>query len=286
MSISRFSLGRVAQNGIDVGHPIASLARWPAWLLACATKRPTIARFRTGGIKMSLTPRLHTFGTTSLYIKRDFYEPELLSIGKLIKPGSVTLDIGGSFGVFALFMAHFAGPEGHVHSFEPGRFSFASLTHNIGLNGMEQRITAHRVAASDTPATLKLFHLGDSPVNFSIGAREGTESEEVAAVRIADIVPAADAARVSFIKIDVEGYEIAALEGARPILEARHPAIMFEVSAGALARVNHTPRDVYGYLAAYGYRFWRIENDGFTPLQDPVEGNIFASVGDLSNLSA
>jgi FkbM family methyltransferase len=273
---------RFWQNAIDPQRPIASLARWPAWLLACAIKRPTVARFATGDLKMRLVPRLHSFGSTSIYIKRDYYEPELLAVGRLIAPGSVVLDIGGSFGIFALFMAHFVGPKGKVHSFEPGRFSFEQITANVALNGLGERIVVHRAAASDRAETLRLFHIGDAPVTFSVGGVEGMAAEEVPAERVAEAIPPADAAKVSFIKIDVEGYELAALEGARPILEARHPAIMFEVSADALARQGQTPAEMFAYLASYGYRFWLLEGGKFVPQLGPCEGNIFASIDDLS----
>lgn len=273
---------RFWQNAIDPQRPIASIARWPIWLLACATKRPTVARFATGSLSMQLVPKLHSFGSTSIYIKRDHYEPELLAVGRLIQPGSVVLDIGGSFGIFALFMAHFAGVKGKVHSFEPGRFSFEQITANVSLNGLQGRIAVHRVAASDQPATLLLFHIGDAPVTFSVGGHDGVPAEEVPAVRVADHIPAADAARVSFIKIDVEGYEIAALEGARPILEARRPAIMFEVSADALARQGQTPADVFAFLSTFDYRFWMLEGGRFVPQVQPCEGNVFAAVENLS----
>ena len=241
-----------------------------------------MARFATGGLKMRLVPRLHSFGSTSIYIKRDHYEPELLAVGRLIAPGSVVLDIGGSFGIFALFMAHVAGPRGKVHSFEPGRFSFEQITANVALNGLAQQIAVHRVAASDRAATMQLFHVGNAPVTFSVGGGEGIAAEDVPAVRVADQVPPDEAARVSFIKIDVEGYEIAALEGARAILEARHPAIMFEVSGQALARQGQVPADVFAYLAAYGYRFWVLEHGRFVPQDQPCEGNIFAAIDDLA----
>lgn len=273
---------RFWQNAIDSQRPIASLARWPAWLLACAIRRPTVARFATGGLKMRLIPKLHSFGSTSIYIKRDHYEPELLAVGRLIVPGSVVLDIGGSFGIFALFMAHFTGRNGKVHSFEPGRFSFEQITANVALNGLEDRITVHRAAASDQTATLQLSHIGDAPVTFSVGRVQGAAAEEVPAARVAEAIPAADVQRVSFIKIDVEGYEIAALEGARPILEARHPAIMFEVSSDALARQGQTAADIFAYLGNYGYRFWLLEGGKFVPQASPCDGNVFAATEDLA----
>lgn len=278
---------RLLQNAIDLEHPLRSLARWPAWLLAVASRRPPIARFATGALRMRLIPRLHSFGSTSIYIKRDGYEPELRAIRRLIAPGSVALDIGGSFGIFALFMAEYVGAGGRVHSFEPGRLSFAQLTANLALNPQGARVVAHNAAATDVPGTLRLYHIGGSPVNFSLGASEGIEAEEVPAVRIDAALPAEDAARVSFVKIDVEGSEQAALEGMRPILAAARPTILFEVSADALARQRQAPGDIYAYLAAYGYGFWILDPRGrFVRASGTPEGNIFASAGDLSLLAA
>ena len=87
---------------------------------------------------------------------------------------------------------------------------------------------------------------------------------------------------VSLTTADVRKKLIAALEGARPILEANHPAIMFEVSADALARQRQSPADAFAYLASYGYRFWMLEDGCFVPQPSPCEGNVFAAVEDLS----
>jgi FkbM family methyltransferase len=273
---------RFLQNAIDTKRPVRSALRWPMWLVACARGKPVMARFETGGLVMQLVPRLHAFGTTSIFIKRDYYEPELMAIGRLIRPGDVVLDIGGSYGIFALFMAHFVGPEGHVYTFEPGAFSYSQLVQNIARNPQGERITTYNAAATDKPATLKLFHIADSPVNFSMGGTAGATAEEVPAVRVDATLPPEDAARIAFIKIDVEGYELAALEGARGILEASHPMIMFEVSEDALARQGQTPADIYGFLAGFGYSFWVLDGKGgFRRTSGQPEGNIFAAIGNL-----
>lgn len=263
------------QNAFDARHPFASLVRWPVWLMHIVFRRRALARFRTGGLTMEVAPRLTGFGSTSIYIKRDHYEPELLAVGRLIEPGSVALDIGASFGIFSLFMAHFAGREGKVHAFEPGGYSFGELQANVARNNAAN-IVLHRMAASDRPATLKLAPVGGAPVTFSIG--DAPDAEEVPAGRVDEAVPPEDAARVGFIKIDVEGYEIAALEGARGILERSRPTVMFEVCADSLARQRQTPADIYGFLAAFGYRFWILERGRFVPVNDHREGNIFAAL--------
>ncbi len=235
---------------------------------------------------MRLTPKLHSFGSTALYIRRDEYEPELLAIGRMIPAGSQVLDIGGSYGVFTLFMAHFAGPSGRVYSFEPGQFSYAQISMNVALNGYESHVSLHNIAASDTSAKLQLMHYANSPVNFSIGTEtEGVASEEVPAERIDGLVPREAWPSISFIKIDVEGFEAIALEGARGILELSHPTIMFEVSRDALGRQQMTIEDMFTYLQSYGYRFWTLSDEKrFRPIAQATEGNIFASVKNLSEI--
>lgn len=276
---------RLFQNALDRQHPLRSLSRWPRWLLAIATGRPTIVRFATGGLRMRLVPKLHSFGSTSLFIKRDRYEPELLAMQRLVRPGAVALDIGASFGVFSLFIAHFVGPHGRVHAFEPGAFSFAQLSANVAANPVAERIVLHKLAAADCEAELTLQYWGGAPVTFGIAADEAGGGEQVRSSRVADIVPPEDAARLELIKIDVEGFEITALEGARELIAARLPTIMFEVEGAALARQGRVPADVYGFLAGFGYRFWKLdERARFVPVAGTPEGNIFAAISDLSDV--
>jgi FkbM family methyltransferase len=231
---------------------------------------------------MRLIPRLTSFGSTSIYIKRDNYEPELLAIRKFISDGNIVIDIGGSFGIFSLFMSSFVGPNGKVYTFEPGNLSYTELSANIALNQRGSRIIAHNVAASDHAHTVRLYHIANSPVNFSIGLTEGVakigvEYENVYADRVDAIVPLNEQEFVRFIKIDVEGYEVTALEGARNIIERSRPVIMFEVSTSALARQGLTPRNVYNFLREFKYSFYMLnQKKCLVPAPDVVEGNIFA----------
>jgi FkbM family methyltransferase len=269
------------QSALDTDHLAATLLRWPKWLYCCATGFQPIARFETGGIRMKLVPRLTRFGTTSLFIRRDNYEPELPMIGKFIERGSIALDIGASYGVFSLFMAHAVGQNGRVYSFEPGAFSYEQLTRNISLNpALAGVIKVFNVAAGDNRAVLKLYKIGGAPVTASMGGEDGVPYDEVPAERVADLVPREEHQRVSFIKIDVEGFERTALEGTRAILEASHPTIMFEVSAAALARQGLTPKDIYDFLSTFGYSFYRLNaQKELKPIDSYDEGNIFAVFG-------
>jgi FkbM family methyltransferase len=226
---------------------------------------------------MRLLPRLTTFGSTSIYIKRDNYEPELLAIRQFISDGDIVLDIGGSFGIYSLFMSTYVGPNGKVYAFEPGLFSYAQLTANVLLNHRERRIITYQVAASDRAHALRLNHVANSPVNFSIGLDETNEHEVVRGDRVDSFVSETEQGNVSFIKIDVEGYERTALEGARKIVEKSRPTILFEVSSGALQRQGLTPDDVYSFLASFHYKFYALNAwNNLVEIAGTPEGNIFA----------
>jgi FkbM family methyltransferase len=268
---------RLFQNALDPDHLARSILRWPAWLAVCASGRPPLVRFETGGIRMRLLPRLTGFGTTSIFIKRDRYEPELLAVSRFVRPGTVVLDIGASYGIYTLFLAHFAGEHGEVLAFEPGLLSYRELERNVALNpALSGRIRLFNTAASDKAELLRLYTAGGSPVTATMGATAGLPFEEVPARRIAELVPERDHGRVSFIKIDVEGFERTALEGARPIIERSRPTIMFEVSRDALARQGLAPGDVYDFLAQFGYGFVVLDGAAFRMALAPREGNVFA----------
>ena len=72
-------------------------------------------------------------------------------------------------------------------------------------------------------------------------------------VRSLDSLFQSIASRVSFIKCDVEGHELAAFKGAGKFLEKQRPAIMIEV-AGQFEKEGSSARELYGILTGYGYK--------------------------------
>lgn len=65
---------------------------------------------------------------------------------------------------------------------------------------------------------------------------------------------------VDLIKLDVEGYEVKALRGARETIERCHPVLILEVNSFALERAGDSDDALFGLLEEMGYR-WRILQD-------------------------
>ena len=83
-------------------------------------------------------------------------------------------------------------------------------------------------------------------------------------------------ARIDFIKMDVEGAELAALRGGRELLRRCRPVVLLECTAASAAAFGATPQDVWHELRdGSGY-------DLFTPVDfrgggSPLDAADFAA---------
>lgn len=152
------------------------------------------------------------------------YEPELMHLLDLLVPDDGTfLDVGANRGYFSAFLGTRPGFNGVIHAFEPVNDTHIRLVGTIRSFGCAEIVRCHRVGISDRrgKATIER-HPHDSGQNrISEGAGEG---EVVPTERLDDL----DLGKVDFIKIDVEGHEIQALQGATQLLARDHPFVWFE----------------------------------------------------------
>ena len=157
------------------------------------------------------------------------YEPEELALLERHFCGGLVVDVGANVGNHSLWLAGLARTD-RVISFEPNPEAFAILQYNVAINGLEDRITTHRMALSDREgeATLRQpnSNLGGSSLEARIPSRAGVVAEHrCQLVCGSDWLPDP----VALIKIDVEGYELSCLRGLLPVLERDRPLLFVEV---------------------------------------------------------
>jgi len=182
---------------------------------------------------------------------------KLLQRLPLIEAG-VVLDVGGSYGYYALLLSRSVGRGGRVYTFEPDWRSFQRLTVNLAVNNVEN-VMAVPVCASNGPVALAPWlSCEDEPWNSRVMA-EGIENNHgrqtvVPAVRLDDFAEALQIlGRIRLIKIDVEGAELQVLEGARRILDQSGPLVLCELHGTEIAR------QVVAYLLEMGFEQQMIE---------------------------
>src|SRR5437868_3654072 len=165
----------------------------------------------------------------------------------LIKPGDTVIDVGANVGVYAFALARLVGRSGHVHAIEPDPVSVARLRRIAARCG---QIEVHPVAASDARGSATLHvpvygakRLGALASLGTPGAGGAVQYESVSidADTLDEIVPMSEPA---FIKIDVEGHEMAALRGAERTIRRTSPALLVEIeqrhsAVGVTATFDH-----------------------------------------------
>jgi FkbM family methyltransferase len=150
-------------------------------------------------------------------------EPKLFEhLRRGIRPGDVVLDVGGFLGAYALCEARWAGPSGRVVMLEPTPWSAAIARAQLRMNLEGARVTVVEAAATDRSGRVTLA-LHDEPYRNSIGGAAAApgagETLDVPAVAIDDLCREMDL-RPSWIRMDVQGAELAALEGARETIRS------------------------------------------------------------------
>jgi FkbM family methyltransferase len=261
------------QNVILEGRPFLTAARAALWLGHCALRIPATVTIGDGGPRMQLRPRIRHYGSTTLYMRRETYEPTLTVLAGLAEDGDTVLDVGANFGVYSLVLAREVGRSGRVFAFEPGEEALAQLRRNLALNS-SLNVEVVPAALSDRDGTGSLAHVYGPPT-YTIDDR--APGERVDLVRLDTWMAATGAPPPAIVKVDVEGHEPAVFAGGRSTLEQAKPLVMFEVSFPALRRGGYDDAASWSALAELGYRFFRLAADGKLERVDRVEeGNLFA----------
>lgn len=176
----------------------------------------------------------------------------------LAKQARLTLDVGANTGVFAL-LACAANPRGRVIAFEPVPQVYRKLAENIQINAWGDRCVARPEAVSNFIGKTQ-FHIPteDVPTSGSLNT-EGFrhfkgELVEVPVTTLDAVCPPGQ--RVDLMKIDVEGFEHLALDGARRVLAESAPTLILEcLPDGPCEAMN-------AILSEYKYRFFHLRHDG------------------------
>jgi FkbM family methyltransferase len=174
----------------------------------------------------------------------------------VLKPDSNAIDGGANAGLHAIPMASLIGGGGHLYCFEPIPRVFLQLAQNLVSAGVIHQASLHVQALSSQAGTVE-FLVDDANTALSHIRHEETSSLRSLQVPTVTLDAMVGPGRIDFIKLDLEGADFLALQGARAILQQSRPLIVFENSRGWAAK-------------CYGY-----SSDDFFRLFDDVEYALF-----------
>jgi FkbM family methyltransferase len=192
----------------------------------------------------------------SALVYLNFFEVmEVMLMGGMIKKGGVVLDIGANIGFHTLMFARLVGDKGKVYAFEPDPTNFALLEKNVRANGY-QNVELVRKALSDENGRIQLYlSKNNKGMHRIYKSRYCGESIEVDVVRLDDYFERYGSA-ISFIKMDVEGAEMAVLKGMSTLLRKNRAPMLIEFAPYALKEFGTESGALLNLIEGYGYKFY------------------------------
>ena len=242
--------------------PIQTSFRAVLWLLHCIFQIPAIVKIDRYNCKFYLEPKLYKTGANSIFIVREYFEPELLYLEKLLSPGKVFVDGGANLGIYSMVAANLVGKSGLVLAFEAAAETFKKLNKNIEINNFKN-IKLFNYALSDQEGTARFYHINNAPNSYSLGGEtSGSDFEEVNLITLSKVVQDEGIDKIDVIKLDVEGAEELVMRGAKTLFEQMHPTVIFEVSQKATKRLDLDEYGAWNFLQEFGYEFFSFSNTG------------------------
>jgi FkbM family methyltransferase len=135
---------------------------------------------------------------------------------KILFPGAVVVDVGANIGIYSNFLSRCIGPTGLVHSFEPSPDNFKRLcaaTRNLS------NVRLSQAAVGECSGKSKLYISDKLNVDHRAYKADGDSRRVVPGEMVALDDYFKPGQRVNLIKMDIQGYELHALRGAKRLLQ-------------------------------------------------------------------
>ena len=190
---------------------------------------------------------------------------------RYLKNNTIVVDVGANCGAFCLRVAHYANEKGLINfkilAFEPNPFVYKKLLMNLAMNPqIAKYIVPVQEGLGNKEDRLTLRFNSSNTGNGSVLLSRGHEDDVVpVAVNTLDNYLAKStltALPISFIKIDVEGFEPYVLEGAYCTIKKHTPALYIEVTEQWFNQLNLSQKDIFSELAVRGYALYAEEKNG------------------------
>jgi FkbM family methyltransferase len=243
------------------------------WLYRTAIRQIAKRLFKKGvslrlptGLTLKIPMRSH-HGTEVFITRADTDWGSEALFCKFASRDSDFFDIGANIGYYSLYLSPLVR---QVYAFEPDSQNFGGLRDNISSAGNIEHVP---MAVSDRNGIVQLDVFTDGAVS-SISGNPGAGSIPVEAVTIDRFAARHPDSRVGLIKIDIEGHDVAALEGARETVARHQPLILIEFGQGDPAAEFNNPKRLTTFCDTLGYAIF-----AYTHIQAGRNRNVLVRLG-------
>jgi len=203
---------------------------------------------------------------TSFKNKQDAFEIKLLE--QHVQQGDVVLDIGANIGYYALLLSDLVGNKGRVHCFEPDKKNYDYLQNSTSSKG---NVTINNKAAGPKTEILKIYTSKNLNVDHRTYKPDDYDQEiEIEAVSMDDYLfnnLKEEGGRVDFIKMDIQGFEMQAIQGMQKLLKKNKDVkIISEFWPYGLKKAGSSVTEYFKFLTENGFKCYLLEKKSLEKL--------------------
>ena len=188
-------------------------------------------------------------------INNKIYEEEVYNaVKEHIKPNSIVLDIGSNYGQMSILWSK-VKPGVQVYSFEASSYIFTILKKNIEINNANVKAfnnivgnVREKLAYISKSKLDKYTSYGSNKLEFT---KEKQNSDKIECIKIDDI---AFNQNISVMKIDVQGFDLHVLKGAKETIKKYEMPIIFEYDKDLEKDFDYNFRDFENFLEEIKYK--------------------------------
>lgn len=211
------------------------------------------------GFKLIVDPVTDNGVEKSIYYYGTYEKGTLYIMDKILQKGDVFVDVGANIGLMSIFASQKIGQQGKVIAFEPNPKTKKILENNITLNKINI-ITVEGFALSDKNQKSRIYDRWDINRGGAslIKPNKPTNSYKIKEIKFSDYF--AIKKQIKLVKIDVEGFELNVLKGARQyILDSKNPpSIIVECSTNRANTFGEDTMPLYTFLVNLKiFRFYK-----------------------------
>jgi FkbM family methyltransferase len=198
---------------------------------------------------------------------------ELDFVRQVVKPGMTVLDIGANIGVYTAVCGKAVGAAGRVISVEPDPENLIYLRRTIQANGLGDVLVVPG-AASDYDGTASLFTSSENRGDNRMYANEMSDgATPVPVVHLDRLLREIGVNELDFIKIDVQGYESAVLNGLIHVIrQSRNVTLISEFWPQGIRAAGADPERFLETLIGLGFALYELRGKReMVGLHDPKQ---------------
>ena len=190
------------------------------------------------------------------------FEKEVVDIAlSYIKENTSVLDIGSNFGQMSVIFSNHVGENGKVYAFDADDFVYGILKKNIAANGKESKILPTFGAVHNVEGETLYFPEQDFKAYGAYGAYgidyNSNSGRNVTSLTI-DSLNIQDP--ISFMKIDIQGGDLQAMQGAINTIKKHKMPILFEYEYHFEDLYKLSFQDYVDFVLEIGYIFKKVVN--------------------------